>query len=71
MWLNTGTPEELGAKKLEAVRQEMADVLIYLARLADKLGVDLAEAAQAKLEINRNKYPADKVRGDSRKYSDY
>lgn len=70
-WLNTGTAEELGPDKLKAVSHEMADVLIYLVRLADKLDVDLAEAAQEKLEINRNKYPADKVRGDSRKYSDY
>ncbi len=70
-WLKEGTREELGAAKLDAVRHEMADVLIYLVRLADKLEVDLAAAAQEKMEINRNKYPADQVRGDSRKYSDY
>jgi NTP pyrophosphatase (non-canonical NTP hydrolase) len=70
-WLRSGTPEELGPEKLAAVRHEMADVLIYLVRLADKLEVDLAAAAQEKMELNRDKYPADKVRGDSRKYSDY
>ncbi len=70
-WLKAGTPEELGAVKLGSVRHELADVLIYLVRLADKLDVDLAAAAQEKMEINRNKYPADEVRGDSRKYSDY
>lgn len=70
-WLKSGTPEELGAEKLAAVRHELADVLIYLVRLADKLDVDLAAAAQEKMEINREKYPADKVRGDARKYSDY
>lgn len=70
-WLRTGTPDELGAARLDAVRHEMADVLIYLVRLADKLDVDLAAAAQEKMELNRNKYPADKVRGDSRKYTDY
>jgi dCTP diphosphatase len=57
-WL---TPEEstaLSAQKHEAVRQEIADVLIYLTRLADILEIDLLEAARAKLEINARKYPA-------------
>jgi hypothetical protein len=46
----------------------MADVLIYLVRLADKLDVDLLQAAQAKIAVNARKYPADQVRGSSRKY---
>ncbi len=70
-WLQAGTPEELGTAKLDAVRHELADVLIYLVRLADKLDVDLAAAAQEKMELNRAKYPADKVRGDARKSSEY
>lgn len=70
-WLLTGTKEELGKKKLNQVRHEMADVLVYLIRLADKLDVDLFEAVIEKMTINREKYPADKVRGDSRKYSEY
>ena len=49
----------------------MADVLLYLVRLADKLDVDLYQACLEKIEVNRTKYPAEKVRGDSRKYSDY
>ncbi len=68
-WL---TPEEsnaLSVQKHEAVRQEIADVLIYLTRLADILDIDLLEAATAKLEINARKYPADKARGNADKYS--
>jgi NTP pyrophosphatase (non-canonical NTP hydrolase) len=52
------------------VREEMADVLLYLIRLADKLDVDLLQAASDKIERNARKYPADKVRGSSKKYTD-
>jgi NTP pyrophosphatase (non-canonical NTP hydrolase) len=62
---------ELDDKKRQAIRHELADVLIYLVRLADKLDVDLLAAAMEKLAHNRAKYPAEKVRGDSRKYSEY
>jgi hypothetical protein len=49
----------------------MADVLVYLVRLADKLDVDLVAAVQEKMVLNRAKYPADQVRGDARKYHEY
>lgn len=70
-WLQTGAAGELGVQKLVQVRHEMADVLVYLVRLADKLDVDLMAAADEKMALNRDKYPADKVRGDSRKYDEY
>jgi NTP pyrophosphatase (non-canonical NTP hydrolase) len=70
-WLERGDAAELGTAKLEQVRQEMADVLVYLVRLADKLDVDLNAAVRDKMVLNRAKYPADKVRGDARKYSEY
>jgi len=70
-WLVSGDAGELDEAKLTAIRHEMADVLVYLVRLADKLDVDLFQAVQEKMVLNRAKYPADKVRGDSRKYSEY
>ncbi|HAV36201.1 MAG TPA: nucleotide pyrophosphohydrolase [Massilia sp.] len=70
-WLQSGRPEELGPEKLVQVRHEMADVLVYLVRLADKLDVDLMAAVEEKMVLNRAKYPADKVRGDARKYYEY
>ncbi len=70
-WLKTGEFEELGADKLQAVKHEMADVLVYLVRLADKLDVDLGQAVEEKMVLNRAKYPADLVRGDARKYDEY
>ena len=57
------TPEEK-----DAIGQEMADVLLYLLRLADKLQIDLLQAGAAKLELNALKYPVDKARGRSSKY---
>jgi NTP pyrophosphatase (non-canonical NTP hydrolase) len=70
-WLQTGDARELGAGNLAHVAHEMADVLTYLVRLADKLDIDLMAAVTEKMVLNREKYPADKVRGDSRKYSQY
>lgn len=70
-WLQTGNLDELNPKKQEQIRHEMADVLVYLVRLADKLNVDLPTAVCEKMLLNQAKYPADKVRGDARKYNEY
>jgi len=70
-WLQSGEKSELDDDKLIAVRHEMADVLAYLVMLADRLDVDLYAAALEKIELNRVKYPVHRVRGDSRKYSEY
>ena len=52
------------------VREEIADVLLYLIRLADKLDVDLLAAASDKIQINAVKYPVEKARGSSKKYTE-
>jgi dCTP diphosphatase len=70
-WLQTGVRAELGEDKRREVSHEMADVLVYLVRIADKLDIDLGAAVQEKMVLNRAKYPADKVRGDARKYDQY
>jgi NTP pyrophosphatase (non-canonical NTP hydrolase) len=70
-WLNEQQSAELAPQQLEAVRLEIADVLIYLVRLADVLGVDLLAAAADKLALNEKHYPADLVRGSARKYDEY
>jgi hypothetical protein len=51
--------------------KNLADALIYLVRLADQLDIDLLDAADRKLAVNEAKYPAERVRGSSRKYSEY
>jgi NTP pyrophosphatase (non-canonical NTP hydrolase) len=70
-WLSEEQSRALEPERYERVRLEAADVLIYLVRLADKLGIDLLRAADDKIALNERKYPADRVRGDSRKYTDY
>ena len=70
-WLTAEESANLSAVTLSKVRLEIADVLLYLIRLADKLNVDLMSAATEKIRINAAKYPADQVRGDARKYTEY
>lgn len=53
----------------QAVQDELADILLYLVRLSSVLGVDLNTAVQQKLKANALRYPADKVRGSSKKHS--
>ncbi len=67
-WLTQAESQALPTEKLTDVEQELADIQIYLIRLADKLGVDLIEAAQKKININEQKYPIDKIKGSAKKY---
>jgi NTP pyrophosphatase (non-canonical NTP hydrolase) len=70
-WLTEAQSFDLAAENKNAVSEELADILLYLVRLSDKLGVDLLEAALHKLEKNAVKYPAGQVRGSAKKYSEY
>ncbi|HMM46949.1 MAG TPA: nucleotide pyrophosphohydrolase [Thiobacillaceae bacterium] len=70
-WLTDEQSLQLGTARREAVRQEIADVLIYLVRLADLLEIDLLDAASDKLAINAFKYPVDKAHGNALKYSEF
>ena len=70
-WLTEEQSGNLDAAKKAVVAEELADILLYLVRLSDKLGVNLPEAALHKLGKNAAKYPADQVRGSSKKYSEY
>jgi dCTP diphosphatase len=69
-WLTDATSRSLASDTRQRVREEMADVLLYLVRLADRLDVDLLEAAIDKMKLNARKYPIEKARGSSRKYTD-
>ena len=70
-WLTPEQSAQLPPEQLQAVRHEMADVLVYLVLLADKLGVDLVAATVEKIALNAAKYPADTVRGKATKYDKY
>jgi dCTP diphosphatase len=70
-WLTEEQSRNLPPEKLAAIREEIGDVMIYLTELADKLGIDPVEAAQAKVGINGQKCPADLVKGRASKYTEY
>jgi dCTP diphosphatase len=70
-WLTAAQSSAPTPEQLERIRAESADVLIYLVRLADKLGFDLLAAATAKIAANERRYPAEKVRGSVKKYDQY
>jgi len=70
-WLTPEQSAKLDDKQRAQAAAELADVLLYLCRLADVLNIDLATAASAKLQHNAEKYPADRVRGKAAKYSEY
>jgi dCTP diphosphatase len=70
-WLSEDDSFNLTEEKLGEVGEELADIFLYLARLSDRLGIDLETALSKKIEQNRLKYPAEKVRGSSRKYTEY
>ena len=70
-WLTEAQSQAPDATQLARMRSECADVLNYLVRLADTLGIDLIAAANAKIDDNARRYPADTVRGSSKKYSEY
>lgn len=70
-WLTEAASQTLVPAKLAAVRLELADILIYLIRLGDKLDVDLISAANDKIALNESRFPADRVRGDARRATEY
>jgi NTP pyrophosphatase (non-canonical NTP hydrolase) len=70
-WLSEEESRQLDADKLAEVRLELADILIYLIRTADQLGIDLIAAANDKIVINENRYPVEKVRGKAGRAADF
>lgn len=70
-WLTEEASLGLPPEKREQVGEEIADCLLYLVRLAGRLGIDPVAAAYRKLAINERRYPAERVRGDARRAQDY
>ena len=70
-WLKESESYNLSSEKLAAVEEEIADIFVYLIRIAHQLDIDLISAAKKKIELNESKYPAEIVRGSARKYTEY
>ena len=69
-WMQSKESDSLSTDKKTQVAEELADIFIYTVRLADRLGIDLEQAARGKLDKNRSKYPVDKARGHATKYTE-
>jgi NTP pyrophosphatase (non-canonical NTP hydrolase) len=69
-WLTEEQSRRLDDKARSAAADEIADVLLYLVRLADKLGLDPLAEAHRKLADNERRYPVEKARGSAKKYTE-
>ncbi|MEN8761895.1 MAG: nucleotide pyrophosphohydrolase [Thiogranum sp.] len=70
-WITQEQSRNPNPEKRSAISLELADILIYLVRIADQLDVDLIAAATDKIEINENRYPTAKVRGKALRAEEY
>ena len=71
IWLSEAEVQRLTPSKKKEIAEEVGDVLLYLIRLSDKLGIDPTKAAVAKLKVNARKYPVSRVKGSHKKYTEY
>jgi dCTP diphosphatase len=69
-WMSEEESYKLNPDKLEKVKEEIGDVLIYLVMFADKFGIDPIQAAKDKIEKNRKNYPVNLARGTAKKYKE-
>ena len=69
-WLTEEQSYIKDPSKLEEIKQEVGDILIYLTRLSDKLGIDSLKAAKDKIKINDMKYPVEMAKGSAKKYNE-
>ena len=70
-WLKEEESKNLSPEKLAEIKDEIGDVMIFLLSLSDKLDINVLDAAADKLEKNKKKYPVEKAKGNSLKYSEY
>jgi dCTP diphosphatase len=69
-WSSAEEEATFTAEKRAQIRLELADVLLYLVRLADRLNIDLASAARDKIALNAQKYPVERAKGSAKKYTE-
>lgn len=70
-WLTPEASSNLPPEKLLLAKEEIGDIQIYLAQLADRLGLDPVSAAEDKIAANESKYPVGKSRGNAKKYTEF
>ena len=70
-WLTEDQSQQLSDSKKDEVAMELADILIYTIRTAERLDIDLVASANRKIAINESRYPTEKVYGDARRADEY
>lgn len=70
-WMQESESLAPNAVTRERIAEELADVFVYCLLMSNKLDIDLLQAAQSKMRKNAEKYPADKVKGSYKKYTEY
>ena len=68
-WINSDDSHKLSDEDLQSAKEELADIMIYLIRLADKLDIDLEEAVQEKMKLNEKNYPLELAKDNAIKYN--
>ncbi|EOE0248997.1 nucleotide pyrophosphohydrolase [Klebsiella oxytoca] len=69
-WLTDEESRNLTMKQKVRAEEEIADVFLYLLRIADKLNIDVVQVAKNKLATNAAKYPIEACYGNAKKYTD-
>ncbi len=69
-WLTQDQSRNLKSEKLDRVKDEIADIMIFLTVLADKFGIDPIKAAKEKISVNARRYPVELAKGKADKYTD-
>jgi len=70
-WLTVEQSRHLDPASLDAIGEELADIVIYALSLSNFLGLDLADTVLGKMAKNEAKYPAEQVKGKAHKYTYY
>jgi len=70
LWVSTEQSAERVKERMAEVEHEVGDILIYLLRFCEVTGIDPIQAAENKLTLNAKKYPIEKSRGNSKKYTE-
>lgn len=70
-WVKDDELKDLIKEKFSDIKDEIADIYIYLILLAHDLGLDLEEAGKEKMVVNTKRYPVSKAKGSSKKYTEF
>ena len=69
-WVEGVESKELTHREKRAIEEELADIAVYVLNFCSLYGIDLTSAIERKLKLNSKKYPVERARGNSKKYTE-